>query len=191
MKTYVINLKRRPDRLAALNLSIPYTLVEATDGQVVFPLEPSKRMRGHFGCFDSHMRVLRMIVESNDNGLVFEDDCIIPGDFEQALNYLSADFPKDWDIVYLGGNPRIKFESTFLGLDKVHEVYGTFAYIITPEFAQTILNRMQMNAFSPWKVDVVYSRFLPYASAYICSPPMVLHNNATQSDIDHNKKPVV
>ena len=105
MKTHVINLPHRTDRIR--DLKIPseitgtYEVFVASDGSQ-FTFERSKRMRGHMGCWDSHRRLMEVIKEKgNGMTLILEDDC----DFleEQKLDVYLNELPEDWDLLYLGG----------------------------------------------------------------------------------------
>ena len=62
LKKFIINLKRRDDRLKELNLPFDYTIFDATDGKVSFSDYPVKQ-QGFMGCWDSHRRLFDKIKE--------------------------------------------------------------------------------------------------------------------------------
>ena len=115
MKTYVINLDRRPDRLAffreqAAARRFDFERIVAVDGTdpaliaraATLPVGFTGHRRGpsHLACFESHRQVWRAILESGDPfGIVMEDDVVLAKDFSRLL---SADWvPYDADLVRL------------------------------------------------------------------------------------------
>lgn len=122
LKKFVINLKRRPDRLEAFQKNCPFDDVEIVygfDGKNI-NVEPSiqerqnihrfKNLRkGEIGVFISHMRIFKTIVENHyPMALIFEDDAIFCDNFLDKFNNLSKDIPPYTDILYVGGrfNPN-------------------------------------------------------------------------------------
>lgn len=103
LKKYVINLKRRDDRLKELRLPFDYTIFEATDGREVFSQYPIKQ-QGFMGCWDSHRRLFNKIKEENtEYTLIMEDDVDLVENFNERLNEVISELPNDWDLLYLGG----------------------------------------------------------------------------------------
>ena len=100
-KIYCINLKHRPDRYISANkifkdLNIP---------NVEFYFAEKSAKGGRYGCFESHINVIKKAYNSGCNNiLIFEDD-LRPSIFYN-LNLLeeSIEFMKnnDWDVFYLG-----------------------------------------------------------------------------------------
>ena len=73
MKAFVINLKRRKDRLDHITkeckrVGLDMVLVEAVDGKVDFPEENPRIIQAAFGCYESHRKVLKLIKESGESG---------------------------------------------------------------------------------------------------------------------------
>lgn len=123
IKKFVINLKRRPDRLELFKRRCPFndvTLITAFDGknmkdetsaieqQVVSKftlLEP-----GEIGCFLSHLRVFNQIRKENlPYALIFEDDALFCDNFLEKYSKIIEELPSDTDILYIGG----RFEPGF------------------------------------------------------------------------------
>lgn len=120
LKKYVINLKRRNDRLKKFNEECPYKdveVIEAFDGKFV---NENKRNRELFdtivnhkecinlsnreiGCFVSHMVTWKKIIDSDDKyNLIFEDDPIFSKSFKSTLD--SIDLNKYIEsILFVGG----------------------------------------------------------------------------------------
>ncbi|KAK0421217.1 hypothetical protein QR680_015119 [Steinernema hermaphroditum] len=126
-KIYLINLRRRPERLkkmsAILNLlGIEYTYWEATDGQRLDKDGYAKEIRilpgyedpyhkrtlkkGEIGCFLSHYRIWKDVVEKGyKRVLVFEDDLRFLENGTQRLLETMEDIDAhqtEWDLIYLG-----------------------------------------------------------------------------------------
>lgn len=115
MKVYVINLDRRPDRLAffreqAAARGFAFERIVAVDGT-----DPALAARAaglaagfrektigplQLACFESHRKAWRALLDSEDDtALVMEDDLVVSDDFATLL----ADdwFPEDADLVRL------------------------------------------------------------------------------------------
>lgn len=59
---------------------------------------------GQLGCALSHISVMNLIKnQSEDYGLILEDDVIIPPNFDRIFKDLMKDAPEKWDIIFLGG----------------------------------------------------------------------------------------
>lgn len=124
MQTYVINLDRRPDRLAEISdhlkeLELPFVRIPATDGTLWDGIGWKKRgvskenyWRGAAGCYFSHLRALRTAIDSNIFPcIILEDDAVLSEKPE----------PED-GMVYLGG-----FESA-VGIYGLHAVMYSDKY---------------------------------------------------------------
>jgi collagen beta-1,O-galactosyltransferase len=128
-KIYLINLRRRPDRLAKMEacfeeLGIDFELVEAVDGKTIdedfleregvgmlpgYEEPYSKRQTltyGEIGCFLSHHRIWRDVIDKGyQRVLVFEDDIRFEQDFVKKMDAMYTELVRlrlDWDLVYLG-----------------------------------------------------------------------------------------
>lgn len=132
-KTYLINLKRRPDRLekfmktyrASDMKNISLSRISAVDGSEIdinkvplsevakgelkqiettgFRSKHYQLTRGAIGCYLSHVKVWRDIVENEHaHGLIFEDDVSLPVDINEKIHKSMKDVPKDWDIILFG-----------------------------------------------------------------------------------------
>jgi len=134
MKRYLINLKRRPDRLNSFFERCPYPketieIVEAFDGkfpemQLESEKELLKKFRPHVnmgarGCAISHLRIWKkMIDEKIPIAMIFEDDAMFSENFKSFMETLKI--PENCNIVYFGG----RFHPDF----------------IVPHFAKTDIN---------------------------------------------------
>ncbi len=186
MKTFVINLPHRKDRIQQLKIpkaiADNYEIFEASDGSQ-FTFEKSKRMRGHMGCWDSHKRLMDKIQgENNGMTLILEDDCDFTieniDDFQKYFNEL----PEDWDLLYLGGVNQDAPESFSEHLDLAKNILQTHAYVIRDKFIPTLLQTLTNHR---WKVDIVFSEAIKRGKCFICNPPIAIQRDS-YSDISHN-----
>jgi hypothetical protein len=110
----VINLNRRPERLARFRSGIdaagwpfrPPEVFDAIDGRTLTPPPTWQASAGAYGCAQSHAEVIRRaMADGVASLLILEDDAYIarPGTFgADAARFLSA-VPADWDALFLGG----------------------------------------------------------------------------------------
>jgi GR25 family glycosyltransferase involved in LPS biosynthesis len=123
IKKFVINLKRRPDRLELFKKHCPFNdinVIQAFDGKNMKD-EPSAIERdmasrfvglepGEIGCFLSHLRIFNLIRrEKLEYAIIFEDDVIFCDNFLDSYSKIIQDLPSDTGILYLGG----RFEPGF------------------------------------------------------------------------------
>lgn len=108
MKTYVINLEKRPDRLKYISeqldqLGLEYERVEAVDGSSLerpYPLFNEKRflldqkkhvVSGEIGCALSHREIWKKIVANNEShALILEDDIEVNSDIKKLLGDINS-----------------------------------------------------------------------------------------------------
>ncbi len=115
-KVYCINLERREDRWQQCTkefdrLGIEVERFEAIDGNTCGldsaapPLNWTKMKAGGVGCTLSHVKILKKAKANGyKNVLVLEDDIEFCENFlEEASDFLNT-VPKDWDLIYMGGN---------------------------------------------------------------------------------------
>lgn len=124
LKTYVLNMKRRPERLKQFVLDnhdelekLQYEVFEAVDGQEMKPYPRLLKLfengdynyrRGILGCASSHINMwMKFIVNSSrgdiDTLLVLEDDITLSKNFISKLSNSLEQLPRDdWDILFLG-----------------------------------------------------------------------------------------
>jgi len=124
IKKFVINLKRRPDRLELFKKHCPFDDVIVIDGfdgknmkneQSAIEQDMVTRFTGldpgEIGCFLSHLRVFNRIRRENiEYALIFEDDAIFCDNFIEKYSKIIQELPSDTDILYIGG----RFEPEFM-----------------------------------------------------------------------------
>lgn len=111
MKTFVINLDRRPDRYESFQKRLPADWpfgpaerFAAVDGQRETLPEWWTAGRGAYGCYQSHLQIIeRCIADGAESVLILEDDAtFVPGFAAHAQAFL-ANLPNDWAMAYFGG----------------------------------------------------------------------------------------
>ncbi len=102
--------------------------------------------RGQLGCFDSHLRIWRSVVEQNlDQAIIFEDDVGIEVHHlpyvDRALANLQAHDP-DWDVFYLALHKYKPCRKRRLTEDlavPLSNLIGTFAYMVSQRGARKLM----------------------------------------------------
>jgi GR25 family glycosyltransferase involved in LPS biosynthesis len=165
MKTYVINLDHRTDRLAAVQVAINNMGVEDfirvpaidTRSQVEFPkeqvldesmaairrghrLEHHELTTGAVGCYLSHMKCWSLLKHSGDAcALILEDDVVFtntPEDFDRIVSIGRAELAGGLDIFLLGHSFDVAGPERTMSVEKF---YGTYAYLISASVCDKLL----------------------------------------------------
>ena len=165
-KIYIINLKKRADKRAAmetrlrnLQVKIEHEFIEAIDGGLIdtewlekndaAPLidwrDPKIHRpltRGEIGCMLSHIIAYDKIIESGKPGLIIEDDAIFSDNFLLRVMDLKDDLKENyWDLLYFY-RQQLWNRETKVGLNLVEPKYSylTLAYAVTVEGAKKLRN---------------------------------------------------
>ena len=166
MKTLVINLKDRSDRLTLFskeNPNLKFEVFSAVDGTKVEyaklleqgfdvnhdwidPIESTPLTKGEVGCFLSHWSIWQKCIEKNEKVLVLEDDARVTNNFN--LNEIDA-LSESYDFLYLGWK-EMK-ESLPIDEKLVTPVYPYWglAYVITPTAAKILVNEVAKRSIIP------------------------------------------
>ena len=157
MKTLVINLSHRKDRLDKFKQNnadfISYDVLKAVDGYKVEykdlrkmgfdtdhdwidPILNTPLTKGEIGCFLSHWKAWKQCIKLNEPILVLEDDAIITDKFSYDELYKLR--RQGYNFVYLGWKEMeesIPIDDKFV--KPVYPYWG-LAYVITPESAKIL-----------------------------------------------------
>lgn len=188
-RIFVINLKRRPDRLEKFFKGIaPYVttswhieVVEAVDGHKERPDLQSDA--GKWGCAMSHKRVHELIM-ANDHKkvLILEDDCEFFDGFEEKFTSALEDLPSNWDMFYLGGNlwvPPVRLKND---IHKIVKCYATHAYAVTQDFVKNFYHLIDFNSI----IDNQYAELHSMMNAYVIHPS-ICGQFASYSDVENKE----
>jgi len=214
MRTFLINLARRPDRLYAMtaqlsDLGLPAQVVPAVDAMKVSDDEANRRFaasgplgplpKGDKCCTLSHMRAWQMLLDSGDSrALILEDDVHLDPDGARLLQDLSWIAPSIGLVKIEHYGP----ESQRVLVDELVDVgcgrqlgrllsrhTGAAAYIISRETAERLLGWP-----NPWTLPVDHMLFnlnnSPLAATlrpYQLTPAIARQTDAIggATDIDH------
>lgn len=213
IKTYVLNLNRRPDRLKKFQelndkQFINYNIFQAIDGMKLTPCHNIQRLfekndykyrRGIVGCALSHLLMWRDLLDIKSNGLIIEDDAVLTPDFMAKVLHLITSCP-DADIIFLGHHP---YEWADTPLNKRIDILptaekwslercmrdsagGTTAYYITLRGIYNLMSYINSNSITNG-IDWVMFKTANINNIYYCSPHLAFADFAqitTNPDTD-------
>jgi hypothetical protein len=149
-RAVIINLKRRPDRLAILRSKIdacswPFPQPEifpAFEGNTVGVPEEFRQGGGAFGCRQSHVCVLgRALMDGVGSVLVLEDDADILPTFGREWSAFRELLPPDWEGIMLGGQHHKTPEAVATGVVHVTYAQRTHAYVARGRYLRELCRR--------------------------------------------------
>jgi GR25 family glycosyltransferase involved in LPS biosynthesis len=219
IKIYVVNLKRRPDRLEKFYEACSFPkekihVVYGFDGNNYDnEIENEKHLYnklshsllpGEKGCFISHLRIFKDIVNNKiPFGIVFEDDCFFCDDFKNKLETRIQEMPSDTKILYFGGRftPDFKMApDTFVPItenivahtnvdwynrDWGNHDRGAFAYLISYSLAEYFIKYFESNmhldnAVDHFMVRICMDNNIPIYNTY----PLLCYAEMATKDSD-------
>lgn len=162
MNPAVINLKTRPDRL-----------IKVTEELIKFGLYDFEVFEAH-----THPDALRGNAQSHydlllsGHRLIFEDDVYFEGNVYDLLMAIQQ-LPKDFDILYLGGNVVETIRKYSENLHRCNAAWGSFAILYSEKGSQYVLDQFNPKA----ETFTIYDEWLRLHSkrdfqAYILSKPI-------------------
>ncbi len=199
---FLLNLKRRPERLAhALkqfeNVGIKdFILWEAVDAKTLgLKSDLLEITPGMVGCYQSHRNIMKYCLDNNiDSYIVFEDDVeFIPG-FNELCQLMIDTIPSDWEFVYWGSTehlngPCLKEVSDLWVVPR--SVWGTQCFMMkdmqTIKKVYDALEKMQM------QIDCQLSQLTlkqQQVKHYACSPSIVGQLFEIGSDIQQRNQSI-
>ncbi len=215
VKKFVINLDRRKDRYETFLKNCPYKDVErisAFDG--MYPLLNKnvdfynfikdafpKLYSGEYGCWVSHLKVWKKIIDDNiPYAIIFEDDPIFCENFKQKCDkLLNENIDKIDTILYLGGVEKpdfiiekaININENLIKFDynakwKLNFNFGTFSYLITKDLCKYFMNCLMLKIKGKRNaVDCFMLNMLQFKKLDIyCSKPFLSHSIIASENSD-------
>ena len=178
MKTLVINLSHRKDRLDKFKQNnadyMSFDVIKAVDGYDVSysdllktgfdvdhnwidPILNTPLTKGEVGCFLSHWKAWKQCIKANEPCLILEDDAIVTDKFSYDDLYNLKGM--GYNFVYLGWKEMEKSISINEKYVKPVYPYWGLAYMITPESAKIltkghiIRNIIPVDEYLPKKIE--------------------------------------
>jgi len=155
MKTYVINLSDREDRMVLFqSQNISCERFDAIDGRKmthdklkrlgydtdsnwIDPIHSTHLTSGEVGCFLSHYNLWKKCIELNVPLCILEDDAVVPDNLYDDLDNLL----KTYNFIYLGWKEMDKSIPTSDSRFVIPVYpYWALAYVITPDAAKVLVN---------------------------------------------------
>lgn len=170
-KIYLINLKKRQDRLEqwfeqnklVIDKNSEIQIFEAVDGSKI---DSSKWEfeKGALGCLESHLAVLKDAKEKNYGSvLIFEDDFTFNADFKEKFKKGLIELDSEWDMLYLYSN-HFKEPKPFSDLlVKASANLTTVAYAVNSKCYDFLIMALELKVR---EVDVIYAHLHFLINAY-------------------------
>jgi len=147
---FYINLDHRTDRkeLMVKNWEgiVSLNRVQGT----IFP----EHTWGQAGCFESHRKVLKMLsIDSSTKqelSIIAEDDIIPSQSFNDKLEVILSEIPRDWDILMLGYSisERSRYSRVSNNIAKANEhILSGTCYMVNPKFYELMLEEYKKEAY--------------------------------------------
>lgn len=212
---YVINLAANTERMAAVSAvlngqNIPFSRIEGVNGwtlteaekAAVYDLARNGRdgrqplVPAEIGCYLSHIKAWQEIVESGaPGGFVFEDDFAATPALVAALNAVSCDTARDWDMAKLFAlEPSVRLWrtrdiSSDLQIGIPYRVPTCLlAYALTREAASELISRVPP-FFRPVDEDQKFVWETKLRVALVHPTPVILGNQqATTGTIGNARR---
>lgn len=155
---FVVNLESSADRREFISaqldkLGIPFEIFPAVDGRKLPQEEVDagydaagsvsffgrELTRGEIGCSWSHLNIYRRMVEDKiEEALVLEDDVILCDELPEILKR-EAEFPGDWELMFLSHNNAV---SSVWDRQKLFGPYHIVRFVENPNWTSGYLIRL-------------------------------------------------
>lgn len=187
-KTVFINRASRTDRAENMNTRLKDVGMKAIKIKAIEsePLEgvdesESTLTQGMSGCFKSHVRIWRNILEDEKlkHVLILEDDAVFSDNFKEVLDKALSELPDDFDILYLGasddnGPYRLKTDDFDVVCPSDHQ-WRTHAYIVNRKVLPKLLEKASKMYAA---IDQVLVDVQPYIQCYSTMPYIVFQDDS-------------
>ena len=175
-KTVLINLNRRPDRLAEVtkqcdNFGVKFERIEAVDDRFI-------------GCNKSHYKAITH--KHKGNLLVLEDDVEFTTDARAIFDKAITQLPDNFDVLYLGANLRAPLKRYSDNLHKLKDCWCTQAVL----YSQKACDYIAAN-FNP-ETDQIFDEWmrikgLNELNSFLVTP-MIAFQSQSYSDLQLSDK---
>jgi hypothetical protein len=191
-RVIVINLARRPDRLAHFRSRLvdwPFKQplrFDAVDGTGVVPPVTWDKGRGAWGCLLSHRQVLQDAIGDGVRSLlVLEDDAYPAESFSRRAADFVSNLPEDWDGLMFGAQHLTPPRVVSPGMVRCNLANRAHAYAVRGQFMVTLSQFWQNNTID--HCDIVLASLMPRFKVY--SPdPLLIGQDTGVSDISGQRE---
>ena len=205
-KYYIINLDKDTERLRKFDIhtrknNIKYFRFPAINGRNLdendfrlkkyFAKNLKKYSKAQKSCTLSHISIWEKIKQDKTTfNIIFEDDVIIPNNFNDKLKVYLEQLPENWDILFLGGNKIIgkKYSKNLVKPDR-HKFgnFGLFAYLINSRNINFIVDKCKNISLH---IDKFIQKELgKELNLFFCNPQLIEHDYDNISNIfNRNRK---
>jgi GR25 family glycosyltransferase involved in LPS biosynthesis len=196
---YVINLKRRPDRLVHITnqfkrIATSFKYIEAVDGELI----PTNKevgngwnFKGVTGCAYSHKKVYVDALSNNYNSiLIVEDDNVFSDNFIKEFECYIQQIPCEWDMLYFGGNHQVKNKAINVNAEKITHTLTTNCYAIKTKHLPALIQNLPDNTENlKYPIDVLLAQIQRENNCYAFKPK-ICWQLEDFSDIENKKQPI-
>jgi hypothetical protein len=172
---YVINLRKRTDRLKAFRESLSrggwpfrdpevWEAVPGGDGTVPCAHNFTQG-GGAFGCRQSHVGILQHCLMKGINSvLILEDDAFVKADFGEQVKKFLEIVPDDWTGIMLGGQHHQSPQRIADGVVKVNYAQRTHCYAARGDYMRGLYQRwVSATVHIDWTMEGWQSGYNVYA----------------------------
>jgi len=160
---FIINLDERFDRLALAKKEF------AKIGINPIRFSAIKNENPALGCFQSHLEILKIAREKNENVLIFEDDIEFVEGAKEIIESSLTDLDMGyWDMWYGSGNILKPAYQISKHLARLTHCQSTHFYAIQKSFLCDLISFLEKNIYI---LDVLYAEVvIPNNNCYISVP---------------------
>jgi GR25 family glycosyltransferase involved in LPS biosynthesis len=183
---YCINLEKRRDRWFQAQEEFLKHKMVVDRFKGIFPPQYIGIANGALGCLLSHDFLIEKAMDERlSNILIFEDDVVFDDDFVAKFEKWYPQVPKDWDMLYLGGNHNgLKVDKISENVGRVTDMFATHAYAIKETIFEEIITALSDRT---QQVDVHYAKIQKKCNAY-CFIPLLAFQREGYSDVMNENK---
>lgn len=194
-KIYCVSLERRQDRREQVSIEfskhgLDFNFFNAIDGHLLN--KQAKIKPGHVGCVLSHLSIFKELRGSDGEFfMITEDDVVFHDDFINLYNSWILEVPKDWEILYFGGNHNGKpLNMVSPHVHRLEKTYTTHCYIIRKSALEVVIKEFETTEIFNMEVDVHLSRVQSIIPCYGFVPAIAWQregfSDIEMKDVDYN-----
>lgn len=193
---YVINLPERTDRKTHILSELEkielknFELVDAINGNNIH--NPTNLKNGMYGLVLTYLKIYEKWKKNvNDNILIIEDDCIFFPDFNRKLKEYIDNVPKDWEMLYFGGNHNYHVGSKTQNINdyciKLNNTYSAHCVILKNYvFEELIKNLKEFRIENDVMLAFLQKKYNAYSSKDKMTTQMANISNIENKYVDYN-----